>query len=49
MIDGLPNDVPGRYSVGTWGTLIFAIVFGAALGGGLYWMLNHVASVALGE
>ena len=49
MIDGLPDDVPGRYSVGTWGTLIFAIIIGVALGGGLYWMLDYAASVALRE
>ena len=45
MIDGLPQDSPGRYSVGSWGGLLLAILVGLACATGLLWLLCYAADV----
>ena len=45
MLDGLPTDWPGRYSMGSWGTLLAALVFGLGAGGLLFGLLWYAASL----
>ncbi len=45
MLDGLPQNSPGRYSAGSWGSLILAVVFGVGAGGALYWLLSQAAEI----
>jgi hypothetical protein len=44
VIDGLPGDSPGRWSQGSWGGLLFALLFGLAAGGLLLAMLWYAAN-----
>ncbi len=46
MLDGLPTDWPARYSAGSWGTLLAALVFGLGAGGLLFGLLWYAASLA---
>ncbi len=45
MLDGLPSDGAGRYSVGSWGALLLAVGFALAAGGALLWMLWWAADM----